>query len=202
VLFMSDNGPTFDGGGVDTRFFRSTGGLRGRKGQVYEGGIRVPLIAHWTSVVEPAESSAVCASWDILPTLCEAAAATPPADIDGISLYKLLTAQAPLPERDCLYWEFTGYDGWQAVRWGDWKGVRSNLAKGERRWQVFNLAEDRAEDHDLAGERPEVVAKIAQLAAAAHVDSKEFPMVKAKELKATAEAAAAKQASTPASKGI
>ena len=199
ILFTSDNGATFDRvGGADSTFFSSTGGLRGRKGTTYEGGLRVPLLARWPGAIEPGESSAVCASWDILPTLCEAAGATPPANIDGVSLLKLLIHQESLPQRDYLYWEFTGYDGWQAIRWGDWKGVRKNIANGNRHWQVFNLADDPAEKHNLANERPDVVANVAQLAAAAHVDSKEFPMVKAADLKTSAEAAAAKQASTPA----
>jgi arylsulfatase A len=199
ILFTSDNGATYERvGGSDSTFFHSTGGLRGRKGTAYEGGLRVPLLARWPGAIEPGESNAVCASWDILPTLCEAAGATPPADVDGISLLKLLTHQQPLPRRDYLYWEFTGYDGWQAIRWGDWKGVRKNIARGNSQWQVFNLADDPAEKHNLANDRPDIVAKIAALAAAAHVDSKEFPMVKTSELEAisASTAAAADQAST------
>jgi arylsulfatase len=204
ILFTSDNGATFDRvGGADSTFFNSTAGLRGRKGTAYEGGLRVPLVARWTGAIKPGVTDAVCASWDFLPTLCEAAGATPHAGADGVSLLKLLTAQEPLPERDYFYWEFTGYDGWQAVRWGDWKGVRKDIAKGNRQWQVFNLADDPSEKHDLANKRPDVVAKVAELAANAHVDSKEFPMVKAAELEAiaAATAAAAEQASTSADTG-
>jgi arylsulfatase A len=192
ILFTSDNGAAYKRvGGSDSTFFESTAGLRGRKGTAYEGGIRVPLIARWTSVVAPAQSDAICAAWDLLPTLGEAAGAAPPADVDGISLYQLLTQKEALHPREYLYWEFTGYDGWQAIRWGDWKGVRNNLAQGNRKWQLYNLAEDQHEENDLAAARPDLVAQMASRAAEAHVDSKQFRMVKSAELKAAAAAAAA-----------
>jgi arylsulfatase len=90
VMFSSDNGTTYTGG-VDASFFESTAGLRGLKGSVYEGGIRVPFIARWPGMIEPGSSSEhVSAFWDIVPTLAELTSAVAPDDIDGISLLPTL----------------------------------------------------------------------------------------------------------------
>ena len=88
VVFSSDNGPTYDRlGGTDSQFFNSAGPFRGLKGSVFEGGIRVPMIARWPGRVPAGTiSDKVCAFWDVFPTLCELAGAHAPRGLDGISL--------------------------------------------------------------------------------------------------------------------
>jgi arylsulfatase A-like enzyme len=124
VIFTSDNGPTFNGG-TDSEFFASTGGLRGLKTSLYEGGIRVPLIVRWPGRVEPGTvADHVSAFWDYLPTLAEIAGAPPPGETDGLSMVPVLTGDPEdQPTHERLYWE---YHGGQALLSGQWKAVRVN----------------------------------------------------------------------------
>ena len=132
-MFSSDNGPTFDRlGGSDSDFFQSSGPLRGRKGSVYEGGIRVPLIARWPGkIAEGSESDHQAAFWDFLPTIGEIVEAPTPKGIDGISFAASLLGTGQQAEHNYLYWEFSAYGVQQAIRAGDWKGVRRNISKGK-----------------------------------------------------------------------
>jgi arylsulfatase A len=177
ILFTSDNGPTFERvGGADSDFFDSSAGLRGRKRDVYEGGIRVPLIARWSGKIQAdSTENAPAAMWDLLPTLCDVAGAKPPADVDGVDLLPaMLGKEEPRTTRD-FYWELPNNGGVQAVRHGDWKGVRVGLSKGPQPWQLYDLANDPSETTDVAAKRSDVVAKIDEFARASHVPSKEFP---------------------------
>ena len=177
ILFTSDNGPSYERlGGADSDFFDSAAGRRGRKKDVYEGGIRIPLIARWTGEIE-ADSieTAPAALWDLLPTLCDVAGAKPPADIDGVDLLPvMLGREQPRADRD-LYWELPNNGGVQAVRHGDWKGVRVGLLKGPQPWQLYDLAQDPNETTDVAAKHPEIVEKIDEIARDSHVSSQEFP---------------------------
>ncbi len=159
VLFTSDNGPTY-AGGVDTKFFDSTAGLRGLKGQLYEGGIRVPLIVRWPGHVQAGSvADAPCALWDLLPTIAQACGARVPDGLDGRDLGRLL-AGGPPPAREFLYWEHADGGGWQAVRMGDWKALRRNTQKSvPGSIEVYDLALDPGESHDLAGQHPEIVER-------------------------------------------
>ena len=163
VVFTSDNGPSY-AGGADAKFFESTGGLRGLKGQLYEGGIRVPLLVRWPGHVEAGRvSDAVCAGWDLLPTLAEAAGARVPQGLDGVSLVPAWTRGAPV-ERDFLYWEYADAGGWQAVRFGDWKALRRNITKNiPGAIELYDLAQDPDETRDLAAKRPELVKRAREL---------------------------------------
>lgn len=179
ILFTSDNGPTYARiGGADSTFFNSTAGLRGRKGSVYEGGIRVPLIARWTGTIEPNSTShLISASWDVLPTACELAGATPPEAIDGVSLLATLTDKGKQREHDHLLWEFAGYGGQQAVRMGEWKGVRVNMRQGNRTIELYNLRDDPAESHNVADQHPSIVRRIEDLLETDRTESTVFPLV-------------------------
>jgi arylsulfatase A-like enzyme len=159
VVFTSDNGPN-PAGGVDAKFFGSTAGLRGTKGQLYEGGIRAPLIVRWPRSVKAGSTSGVpCASWDLLPTIAEACDLDVPADLDGRSLVPLLEG-GPAPERDFLYWESPDTGGWQAVRMGNWKAVRRNLKKYiPGPLEIYDLATDPGETRDVAQQHPELVKR-------------------------------------------
>ncbi len=174
VLFSSDNGGTIDVGGADTDFFESNAPLRGKKTMVYEGGIRVPLVARWPGRIKPAsETKHICAFEDYLPTFCEAAGVKPPEDIDGVSfLPTLLGEDKRQAKREYFYWEFQGQ---QVVRWGDWKGIR-NARKGT--FELYDLAEDIAESRDLAPQKPEVVRKLEDIMRAARIESELFPLMK------------------------
>ena len=131
VMFSSDNGTTHLDREVDYEFFQSVGPLRGLKGSLYEGGIRVPMIARWPDKVEPRTTTDhVSAFWDVLPTIAEVAGVQQPDTTDGISFAPTLLGQAEKQEsHEFLYWEFTGYGGQQAVRMGDWKAVRQNMLR-------------------------------------------------------------------------
>jgi arylsulfatase len=178
VLFSSDNGPTHGGvGGSDSEFFSSAGPFRGLKGSLYEGGIRVPLIARWPGKVRAGSVSDLpCAFQDVLPTFCEISGAEVPKGTDGISILPALLGKEGQKRREHLYWEFPGYGGQQAVRWGDWKGVRQNTNKGSLEVQLYNLADDVRESKDVAAANPEVVARITKIMAEDRVPSDVFPL--------------------------
>jgi len=177
VLFTSDNGPTYDRiGGSDSDFFASAGGLRGLKGSVYEGGLRVPLVARWPGrIPRGTTSTRAAAFWDLAPTLLEVADAPAAPAMDGHSFLPTLLGHAqPAPEP--LYWELASYSGQQALRVGDWKAVRRNLSRGEDRIELYDLAADPGESRDLAAERPEVVARLRPLLESSRVASELFPL--------------------------
>ena len=182
VMFSSDNGTTHLDQEVDYKFFDSVGPLRGLKGSLYEGGIRVPMIARWKGKIKPSTTtnlpSAFC---DVMPTLAEVAGAEVPAGIDGISFLPTLLGQPEKQKKhDFLYWEFTGYGGQQAVRMGPWKAVRQNMLRKNNpdplKIELFNLAEDVGEQHDLAAEKPEIVKKARDLMSREHTPSQIFKM--------------------------
>lgn len=157
VMFTSDNGPAGAGTAADPKFFNGAGGLRGIKRDLYEGGIRVPMIARWPGVIAPrVDETSVWTFWDMLPTLAELLRATPPADIDGASALSAVVGNAPLqrPLHELLYWEFGTV---QAVRMGSWKGLRKGPS---RPLEVYNLDRDLTESNNVAVEQPRVVEAI------------------------------------------
>lgn len=177
VVFTSDNGATFDIGGADTPFFQSNAHLRGHKGSVYEGGIRVPMIARWPQELpQGATSSTVGAFWDLMPTLLDAAAVALPSETDGDSLLAAMRRpQEPLEGRS-LYWEFPGYGGQQALREGPWMLLRRGLRKGEPSVELYHLENDPSQETNVAAEHPERVAKMLARMAEEHEPSAEFPL--------------------------
>ncbi len=178
VLFTSDNGPTYNRlGGSDSTFFRSAGGLRGLKGSVYEGGIRVPLIARWpTKIKAGATSNLACASYDLLPTVCELANVRQPEVTDGVSIVPTLLSRRDQKLHEFLYWEFPAYGGQQAVRLGNWKGVRQRMSQGRDEIELYNLNDDAAEKNDVGDKHPDIVAKIAAIMRREHQPSRDFPL--------------------------
>jgi arylsulfatase A-like enzyme len=177
VMFASDNGATFDIGGADSPFFESCGPFRGRKGSVYEGGIRVPLIANWPGKIEAGQvSNHISAFWDVLPTCADLAGVNVPAGVDGISFLPSLLDVGVQLQHEYLYWEFPGYRGQQALRWGDWKAVRRNLVTGEIKTQLYNLANDPGEARDLSANKPGVLSQVERWMSEAHTPSPEYPL--------------------------
>ena len=187
IILTSDNGPTHDVGGVDTQFFHSTASLRGRKGSVWEGGIRVPCIASWPRHIDAGRVIDTPA-WtvDLRATLNAFARTTSDGETDGVNLVPLLLHSEPVAPR-ALYWPFAGYGGQQAVREGDWKIVRRSLDARAKKpnatpltalegWELFDLAHDPNETTDLASTHPEIVARLAAIATTEHTQSQTFPI--------------------------
>jgi len=163
IIFTSDNGPSFTGGS-DSPFFDSNRPFHneyGRsKGFLYEGGIRVPMIASWPGVIEPGSvTNHVSAFWDVLPTFCEIAGAKVTIETDGISFLPALLGN-PQPTHEYLYWELHEYDGQQAVRMGNWKAVRKNIFRGNMDIELYDLDTDIQEQNDIASENPDLVKKM------------------------------------------
>lgn len=172
VIFTSDNGPHREGG-HSAEFFQSSGPLRGIKRDLYEGGIRVPMLARWPDRIKPGQvSDQVWAFWDFLPTAAELAGVPPPAGIDGISMLPALLGR-PQKSHEYLYWEFHERGFHQAVRWGDWKGVRFGR---KAPLELYDLKTDLGEKNNVAAQHRDIVAKIEQLLARARTDSQEFPI--------------------------
>jgi arylsulfatase A-like enzyme len=179
ILFCSDNGPMR--GHPVTEFFNSNGDLRGGKRDLYEGGIRSPLIAYWPSVVPAGEvSDHICAAWDFFPTFCDLADAAVPEGLDGISILPALTNKDQ-PKHEFLYWEFHTKQGMQAVRMGDWKGIRFNAGvDADAPIHLFNLAEDLGETTDIAAKHHAVVKRLAGIMDAEHTPAEVFPFQREK----------------------
>ncbi len=171
VLFVSDNGPHQEGGG-DPVFFKSAGGLRGIKRDLYEGGIRVPMIARWTGVIPAGRSSNhIWAHWDVLPTVAAIAGARAPQGLDGMSMAAALRGEAQ-PTHSYFYWEFHERGFQQAVRMGRWKVVR---LKSGGPLELYDLEVDLHEEHDVAGANPDVVARIEKYLETARTESQRWP---------------------------
>ncbi|MFN8239565.1 MAG: arylsulfatase [Bacteroidales bacterium] len=175
VIFASDNGPHLEGGG-DPDYFNSNGPYRGYKRDLYEGGIRTPLIVKWPGHVKQGSTSDhVSAFWDFLPTLAEITGKSVEADIDGISFLPELTGKRQ-KQHEYLYWEFHEQGGKEAVRFGNWKGVRLNVDKDpEGNLELYNLSTDPGETSNVAESNPGVVKKIDELIKASHIRSEVFP---------------------------
>lgn len=176
VIFASDNGPHREGG-ADPDFFDSNGIFRGHKRDLYEGGIRVPLIVAWPGTIQPATTNQICAFWDILPTLAELTG-TPHGAEDGLSLLPLLTGDGQQQQHAYLYFEFHEEGGKQAVRQGDWKLVHLNAsAKDGDKWELYNLAADPGETTNLVDLHPEITAMLKRIMREAHVPDPQWPLL-------------------------
>lgn len=178
IFFTSDNGAHREGG-ADPDFFQSSGPFRGYKRDLYEGGIRVPLIASWPNTIPAGSTSGhVAAFWDLLPTFAAIAGAPAPAATDGISFLPTLQHAGPQPAHEYLYWEFHEAGGRQAVRAGNWKLVKQGVKQpGQHSVELYDLASDPSEQHDLAAKHPEVVSQLLQYIEEAHVPSDIFPLL-------------------------
>lgn len=175
ILFTSDNGPA-PNAGVDRPFFNSTGGLRGMKTNMWEGGIRVPAIAWWPGQVQ-AGQRIVAPGYvpDLQPTILQAIGERTPAG-DGRSLWPVLHAAAPAAARDHLYWEFCENPSQAVLMDGRYKAIRPKLRAGDLTIELYDLQTDSAETKNLAATRSDLVQRALKLFAQQHVPNKSFPL--------------------------
>jgi arylsulfatase A-like enzyme len=160
ILVTSDNGG--DGPG----FFHGQGNLplRGNKRDLYEGGIRVPMVVRWTGKIKPASiTTHASAFWDFMPTVCELAGIAAPENIDGISYLPSLLGKSQ-KEHESLYFEFHEQGGKQAIIKGEWKCIRLNMNRPENlKVELYNLKDDPSEKTNLADQFPEKVSELTEL---------------------------------------
>ena len=176
VLFTSDNGPHYEGG-HQPGFFNSNGPLKGHKRDLYEGGIRVPLIAYWPGKIKSGSvSNHICAHWDLMPTFCELAKISEPNHTDGISYIPALKGKKQ-KKHAYLYWEFHSYGNAQAIRMGDWKGIRLKVKNNPNApILLFNLKKDIGETNNIAANHPDIIRRFTKLFKTAHTPSERFPL--------------------------
>jgi arylsulfatase A-like enzyme len=175
VIFSSDNGPHKEGG-QDMALFDSNGPFRGIKRDLTDGGIRVPLIAWWPGRVPPKQDQAQVGDFaDFLPTVAELIGVPAPAGVDGVSLVPTLLDRPGQRQREYLYWEFHEGGSSQAVLLdGRWKGLR--LARRSAPLQLYELRSDVSEEHDVAAQNPQVVARIEAILARARTEHPDWPL--------------------------
>jgi len=175
VLFSSDNGPT-PAGGADPNFFDGNGIYKGIKRDLYEGGIRAPLIARWPGTIEAgSQSDHISAHWDMMDTFAELAGTQAPKEHTGISFVPTLKGQDAQGAHEYLYWEFYERGGKQAIRKGDWKAVRLDRHKSPNTpWEIYNLAKDPGESNNLGNLNSELQKEFNRIARQARTDNEFF----------------------------
>lgn len=173
VMFSSDNGATFKTGGFDPTFFNSMAGLRGTKGDLYEGGIRIPFIAKWPNKVPVGKTSnLICSQIDFFATIADLGGQRK-TNTDGISFLPEILGKSEKQEKhEYLYFEFPEKGGQVAIRMGNWKGVKSNMKKNMNApWEIFNLQDDIKETINLVSQHPELVKKFEEIINKEHTTS-------------------------------
>lgn len=177
ILFTSDNGAHSEGG-ADPAFFNSTAGFRGQKRDLYEGGIRVPLIVHWPAVIQqPRTDDHIAAFWDLLPTFTELADAPSARYTDGLSMVPTLTGKGKQLRHKYLYWEFHESGGRQAVRAGKWKLVKLQVKNTDKTtYELYDLKRDPGEEQNLQNKKKSVYKRLQKYIEEAHLESAIFPL--------------------------
>ena len=177
IMFTSDNGP-HEAGGANPEFFNSSGGLRGLKRDLYEGGIRVPFIVSWPNKINPGTTTDhVSAFWDVMPTVTDLLDLEAPEATDGISFLPTLLGKNKQKQHEYLYWEFNNRGGRKAIRKGKWKGVWYNLNNKSKKGdlELYDLSVDEAEQNNIANKYPEIVKELKVLIKTSHKPSELFP---------------------------
>ncbi len=173
IIFTSDNGPHGSGGTL--AFFDANGPLRGLKRDLYDGGIREPMVARWPGMIKPGTlTDHFSAFWDFFPTCCDLIGIDIPPGLDGISFLPTLLGQSVRQlQHDYLYWEFKARD-LQAVRMGKWKAVRKAVDTATPVMELFDLDSDIGESNNIAEDYPEIVEQLGQIMLDAHTFNPNF----------------------------
>lgn len=176
IIFSSDNGPHLEGGG-DPDFFDSNGPLKGYKRDLYEGGIRVPMIFCWPGKIKAgSKTDHVSAFWDVMPTLAEITGFPVPKNLDGISFLPVLSGNGEQKKHELLYWEFHELDGRQALIQNEWKLVRYHVFTPEKiTTELYDLKTDIGEEKNVAAEHPQLVKEMIGFLNNSRIDSDIFP---------------------------
>jgi arylsulfatase A-like enzyme len=174
IVFTSDNGPTA-GGGTDAAWFQSAAPFQseaGRiKGSLYEGGIRVPMIASWPEVIEPGSvTDHISVHYDVMPTLAEILDIPAPGYVSGTSFLPTLRGEKQ-EQPEFLYWEYPASGGQMAVRMGNFKALRTNMFSGNLGWELFDLGKDPQELTDISSKHPDIIARVEDIVAREHTPS-------------------------------
>ncbi len=174
VFFTTDNGYSVGGAAKNPSLdevFHHRGPFRGEKGNLYQGGVRVPAIAWWPGRIEAGVvSNQPWAFWDFLPTAVEIANASIPARCDGISIVPtLFGCETEQRQHDYFYWEFGNQ---QAARLGPWWVYRPNPSS---RIEVYNAEEDPLQERDLSTDKSDVVSRAEKVFQEAHVPNPQNP---------------------------
>lgn len=172
IIFCSDNG-THREGGHDPEYFNSNGPFRGMKRDLYEGGIRTPMIVNWPEVItEHRVSFHISAFWDFLPTVCDLLGLPVPHSTDGISYLPAVMDKGEQKKHDYLYFEFHEMGGRQAVLKDGWKLIRQQANNPDKTYyELFNICADPGELSNVAKQYPDMVEKLKKIMAEAHTKS-------------------------------
>lgn len=163
IIFTSDNGPHTEGG-ADPEYFDSNGPLKGTKRDLYEGGIRVPMIVNWPGQINAGSTSDhISAFWDVFPTFAEVVGNETQEGLDGISFLPTLTGEKQ-PQHEYLYWEFHEKGGRQAIRKKNWKAVKYNVLKEpDGDLELYDLSNDIGESQNVAAQHPEIISEMEEI---------------------------------------
>ncbi|MBI9062595.1 MAG: arylsulfatase [Marinilabiliaceae bacterium] len=176
IVFTSDNGPHMEGG-ADPDYFNSNGILRGYKRDLYEGGIRVPLIVKWPNKIKTnSKSDHISAFWDIMPTFADIVNEELDTKIDGLSILPTLLNKGIQKQHEALYWEFHELGGRQAIRNGDWKLIKLNAKNSNKTvLELYDLKKDPSEKYNLADSHSDIVQEMSAYFQNSREISNEFP---------------------------
>jgi arylsulfatase A-like enzyme len=173
VMFSSDNGTSFDVGGLNASYFHLTAGLRGRKQDLYEGGILEPFIARWPGRIRPGTvTDHLSVQYDLMATLAELTGTGSKAN-DGISFLPTLVGKdKEQKQHSYIYFEFPEKSGQVAIRLGKWKGIKSNMKKDRNAgWEIYDVENDERETRDVSSLHPELVKQFTKILQREHQPS-------------------------------
>jgi arylsulfatase A len=177
-IFTSDNGPHKEDGG-DPIFFNSSGGYRGIKRDVYEGGIKAPFIAKWKGHIKAnSQSNFTFALYDMFPTFLELSKIKNTALVDGISIKPTLLGKPQAPHK-YLYWELAEAGSKQAIRVDNWKAIKLKVNTNSTvPIALYNLLVDPFEQNNIATKHPAIAKRLDSMLQIAHVPNKDWPLLK------------------------